>query len=184
MRPLCPSVANASKAASNLYAKFGYAAESYLLSTFPDATSQHFGRASRITFKKVKVSLANENGHIYTQPCVSLWEHLGSRLRLFKGPPKNGSDTTPDFQETCEALQRMQNDITKNWPAGQKLLPSEVTAKLGALLLTPTITGTAELVHVANATLARSITEQTKHTSEKYREARTHRAPTNTSTLF
>ena len=111
----------ASKAATDLYAKFGYAAESYLLSTFPDATSQHFGRASRITFKKVKASLANENGHIYMQPCVSFWEHLGTRLRLFKGLLKNGSDSTPVFQETCEAIQRMQNAVHKNWPAGQKL---------------------------------------------------------------
>ena len=54
-----PISGNASEAASNLYAKFGFAAESYLLSTFPDATIQHFDRASKITFKKVKASLAN-----------------------------------------------------------------------------------------------------------------------------
>ena len=108
-----PISGNASKAAIDLYAKFGYAAESYLLSTFPDATSKHFGRASNITFKKVKVSLANENGHIYIQPCVSFWEHLGTRLRLFKGLLKNGSDSTPVFRGTCEAIQRMQNEVYK-----------------------------------------------------------------------
>ena len=64
----------------------------------------------------------------------------------------------------------MQNGICKNWPAGQKRLPSEVTEKLGALLANPTITGTAELVHVANATLAKAITEQSKITSKKYRD--------------
>ena len=163
-----PISSNASKAATDLYAKFGYAAESYLLSTFPDATSQHFGRASRITFKKVKATLANENGHTYMQPCVSFWEHLGTRLRLFKGLLKNGSDSTPVFQETCEAIQRMQNAVHKTGLLAKKTFPSEVTEKLSALLSSPTITGTAELVHVANGTLARAITEQGKVTSRKY----------------
>ena len=70
-------------------------------------------------FKKVKVALANEYGHIYMQPCVSFWEHLGSRLRLFKGLFKNGSDSTPVFRETCEAIQRMQNDFTKTGLLGK-----------------------------------------------------------------
>ena len=64
------------------------------------------------------------------QPCVSFWEHLGTRLRLFKGLLKNGSDSTPVFQETCEAIQRMQNEVHKNWPPGQTTFPSDVTEKL------------------------------------------------------
>ena len=42
--------------------------------------------------------------------------------------------------------------------------------KLSALLSSPTITGTAELVHVANGTLAGAIAEQGKVTSKKYRD--------------
>ena len=99
-----PYSANASKEASDLYAKFAYAAESHLLETFPDATPGHFGRASKIFFKKVAATFQNETGHIFVQPKVSFWEHLGGRLRLMKGLLKMATATLPSLLKPARHL--------------------------------------------------------------------------------
>ena len=48
----------ASIEATRLYARFGYAVESYMLATDPYATPANFGRASCIAFKEQEVSFA------------------------------------------------------------------------------------------------------------------------------
>jgi hypothetical protein len=84
-----PMNPQASNGATWLYAKFAWAAESFILATFPDATPKHFGRASKIVFKEVTATLANRNGHVYATPSLSFWEHLGSKLRMLRALLKN-----------------------------------------------------------------------------------------------
>ncbi len=165
-----PYSANASKEASDPYAKFAYAAESHLLETFPDDTPGHFGRASDIFFKKVAATLQNETGRIFIQPKVSFWEHLGGRLRLMKGLLKNGNSNLSIFDEACQALDRMQAEVATNWPSGQKGTPADVIGKIHAFLTKPSITSAAELIHLTNGVLAGAVAQQGKQTSKQYKE--------------
>ena len=73
---------SASEAATQLYARFSKAAESYLLSTFPLAESKHFGRGSQIKFSIKKASIGNDLAHIYATPTCSYWEQLGAKIRI------------------------------------------------------------------------------------------------------
>ena len=66
-----PWDATASIEATRMYARFGYAVESYMLATDPFATPAHFGRASRIAFQWQEVSFVNKCDHIYSAPSCS-----------------------------------------------------------------------------------------------------------------
>ena len=77
--------------ATELCARFGYAAESYILATNPEADERHYGRRSKIAFKEVAASLSNESGHLYVDHICSFWENFGSKFRLFRGYLKNGT---------------------------------------------------------------------------------------------
>ena len=69
---------NASKEAAKPYAYFPYAAESYILFVFPEATQKHFGRASKKTFGKVAPNLSNEMAACFRSPMLPSWNILAA----------------------------------------------------------------------------------------------------------
>ena len=88
-----PWAQGADRAATILFSRWSRAAESYLLSTFPEGQGDEafMGRGSEISFQMAPGVLTNRVDHIYATPNISFWERIGNSLRTAKAHVANKS---------------------------------------------------------------------------------------------
>ena len=112
----CPLGSGADRAATILFSRWSRAAESYLLSTFPDGQGDEadMGRGSEISFQLAPGVLTNRMDHIYATPKLSYWERIGNSLRTAKAHAANHSFDALDG--ILQILDKQINEVDSFWP--------------------------------------------------------------------
>ena len=111
-----PWTQGADRAATILFSRWSRAAESYLLSTFPEGQGDeaYMGRGSEISFQLAPGVLTNRMDHIYATPKLSYWERIGNSLRTAKAHAANNSFEALDG--ILKILDKQINEVDSFWP--------------------------------------------------------------------
>ena len=113
-----PWAQGADRAATILFARWSRAAESFLLSTFPEGQDdeEYMGRGSNVSFQLAPGVLTNRIDHIYATPSISFWERIGNSLRTAKAHAVNSSFSALDG--ILQILDKQVIEIDSFWLPG------------------------------------------------------------------
>ena len=158
----------ANRTITDMYARWSLATESYLLALSPDASAQQMGRASTIAFQQVQANFSNIDSQVYTKPLISIWEHLGTLLRTFRGMLVSGNST--DIHEVMKSIDNMQSGLDAKTPGDSFELVQKLKMHIQKALVEFNVTKTRVAVCTCNDVLAAAIEQHSKATTIEYQK--------------
>ena len=163
-----PWAQGADRAATIQYARWSRAAESYLLSVYPEGfeSEEYMGRGSDITFREAAGSFNNRLDHIYATPQVSFWERLGNSLRVIVGHIKRGKENL--LAGLFGLLEQQKLDIRHFWSPETKTTPSDLQQRIDHAMHIASLSEFKVCINITNAVLQKALKQFGKDSNKAY----------------
>ena len=124
------------------------------------------GRASTIAFQQVQANFSNVDSQVYTKPLISIWEHLGTLLRTYRGMLASGNSS--DIYSVMQSLDNMLGDMDAKIPEGSFDVVQKLKVHIQKALHDFDIVETRVAVCTCNDVLAAAIEQHSKAATIEY----------------
>ena len=155
-------------AATIQFSRWSRAAESYLLSTFPEGCGDEacMVRGSELSFQLAPGVLTNRIDHIYATPMLSSWERIGNSLRAAKTYIANCSYSALD--PLLQILDKQLNDVQAHWPVEATHTAYHFKELVEKAMHDKDLLSWKGCIYMANALLQRAIRAHGKTSTKAY----------------